>query len=202
MPFFSGLFPFLSEHGRKFLRATEEGENMKNRAGKGKDNVMSGERMRPLRGLSTFGQRRRKASLSRLAQGSGRQTGGASSRRKAGRFPVVSQSSRFRQRPGEARVERHAGLAPCVPTFLVRRAAGKTACPYGRTRAERGFLRLRAGGGSFFPRQVLCCRLNKKSRKGCADGVMPSGLMLQKKSVRRQWKDVLPEVSGERRFSD
>ena len=37
---------------------------MKNRAGKGKDNVMAGERMRPLRGLSTFGQRRRKASLS------------------------------------------------------------------------------------------------------------------------------------------
>lgn len=86
--------------------------------------------------------------------------------------------------------------------FLSGEQRGKKACPYGRTRAERGFLRLRAGGGSFFPRQVLCCRLNKKSRKGCADGVMPSGLRLQKKSVRRQWKDVLPEVSGERRFSD
>lgn len=60
---------------------------MKNRAGKGKDNVMAGERMRPLRGLSTFGQRRRKASLSRLAQGSGRQTGGGLFKAEGRAFP-------------------------------------------------------------------------------------------------------------------
>ena len=89
------------------------------------------------------------------------------------------------------------------PAFLFGMRQGRRMCMSVREDAGRTRVSVwRAGCWTLFSRQVSCCRLNKKSRKGCADGVMPSGVMLQKKSVRRQWKDVLPEVSGERRFSD